>query len=116
MNKIECKDEEELKTYKDKAMKAKLIALDRMDKHPLMNPRMFSKRERERLVEMMGEIFSTWETDKIDKEFADIVNERILANGLDYHTYPIYDLAKPKETEQQMDIGGNVVDVSITEH
>jgi hypothetical protein len=93
MEKIECDTEEQHTYLKTKAMKCKVICLDKMEKHPLMNPSYFNKKDKERLVELMTEWFSKSD-EEIDKWFNDIVNDRILANGLDYQHYPIYDLAR----------------------
>lgn len=93
MVKIECQDEIQLKKLKTKAMKVKLIALAKMDKHPLSNPSYFNKRDKTRLLELMNEWFSNTE-EEVDKCFNEIVNERILASGLEYQSYPVYDLSK----------------------
>lgn len=108
MSIINCETEEQLIQLKEKAMKSKVIALEQMDKHPLMNPSTFSKKDKAILVMKMGEIFNDWDDERINKEFADVVNDRILANGLDYQHYPIYNLAKPKTIA--MDAGGNLVE------
>lgn len=115
MSIIECETEEQLNCLKTKAMKCKIIALDKMDKNPLSNPSYFSKKDKTRLTELMTEWFSNTD-EEVDKWFNDIVNERILANGLDYQHYPIYDLAKGANgpTEPIQDIAGNLVEnVSI---
>lgn len=117
MSIINCETEDQLNQLKEKAMKVKVIALDSMDKHPLMNPSTFSKREKATLMMKMGEMFNDWDDERINKEFADVVNERILANGLDYQHYPIYSLGKESKPVA-IDAGGNLVEcenVSITE-
>jgi hypothetical protein len=91
--KIVCDSEDHLKSLKDKAMKCKIIALDKMEKHPLLNPSYFNKREKTKLVEIMTEWFSKSDVE-IDKWFNDIVNERILCGDTDLNAYPIYDLSK----------------------
>jgi hypothetical protein len=113
MSSIECKDDAEMTYYKEKAMRVKVIALDKMEKHPLQNPSMFSKRDKDKLLREMNTLFTEWSDEQIEKEFNEIVNDRILAGGLDYQNYPIYDLSKPK-TETILDCGGNEVSVSIT--
>ena len=107
MEPVICETEEQLERLKTKAMKAKLISLDRMKKHPLENPTGFSKREKATLLGHMSEIFGEWSDEAIDKAFNDIVNEALLENGKDVSVYPIYDLSK--KTEEVMDIGGNVI-------
>lgn len=107
VHKVECETEEQLNCLKTKAMKCKIIALDKMDKHPLSNPSYFNKKDKAKLTELMTEWFSNTD-EEVDKWFNDIVNERILANGLDYHQYPIYDLSKPKMPIQ--DLASNLVE------
>lgn len=87
----ECSSQEELTSLKEKAMKVKVICLDEMDKHPLCNPSFFSKREKDKLLEKMGIIFNSYSNEEIDKTFASIVNDRLLASGADVSNYPIYD-------------------------
>lgn len=108
MSIINCETEEQLSLLKEKAMKTKVIALDKMDKHPLMNPSTFSKRDKATLMMKMGDIFNDWSDEQINKEFNDIVNDRILAGGIDYQHYPVYDLSKKKEIA--VDCGGNLVE------
>jgi hypothetical protein len=91
--KINCDSVDHLIQLKEKAMKCKIIALDKMEKHPLINPSSFSKREKTKLVEIMGEWFSKPD-EEIDKLFNEIVNDRILCGDTDLNTYPIYDLSK----------------------
>ncbi len=98
---IECRDEEELKYYKTKAMKIKVVALDKMDKHPLLNPKYFNNRDKTKLGLEMNDIFNNWNDEEIDKEFNSIVNDRILASDLDYNNYPIYNLEKEKEESDE---------------
>jgi hypothetical protein len=88
---IICESEEQLCTLKERAMKCKIIALDKMEKHPLINPSSFTKREKTRLVEIMSEWFSK-PNDDIDNAFNEIVNETLLCGNKDYNAYPIYDL------------------------
>jgi len=107
MEPVICETEEQLERLKTKAMKAKLISLDRMKKHPLENPTSFSKREKAILLGYMSEIFGEWSDEAIDKAFNDIVNEALLDSNKDVNNYPIYDLSK--KTEEVMDIGGNVL-------
>jgi hypothetical protein len=110
--KIVCDSEDQLKSLKEKAMKCKIIALDKMEKHPLLNPSYFTKREKTKVIEIMNEWFSKAD-EEIDKWFNDIVNERILGNGLDYNAYPIYDLSKGANGPSGpiMDTKGNLVEV-----
>jgi hypothetical protein len=103
---MECENEEQLNTLKERAMKCKLIALDKMDKHPLCNPSYFNKRDKARVIELMTEWFSK-EDEEINKWFNDIVNDRILANGLEYQNYPVYDLSKKDLEEIEVDVSTN---------
>ena len=90
---MECENEEQLTHLKNKAIKVKIIALEKMEKHPLSNPSYFSKNDRSKVLELMLELFSK-DDEEINNLFNVIVNEKILANGLDYQNYPVYDLSK----------------------
>lgn len=94
--KIECNDEAELNALREKAMKSKLIALNKMGKHPLSNPSYFSKKDKEELAIKINEIFYNSLDEEITNQFNEIVNENLLASCKDYNTYPIYDLSKSK--------------------
>ena len=96
VTKIECSDGTELNALKEKAMKSKLISLDKMGKHPLSNPSYFSKKDKEELAIKMNDIFVNWDDETITNEFNKIVNDNLLASKKDYNTYPIYDLSKSK--------------------
>jgi hypothetical protein len=88
---LECSTKEELEALKEKAMKIKIICLDEMDKHPLCNPSFFNKRDKDKLLQRMGEMMRTYSNEEIEKKVASIVNERLLTSGADVSNYPIYD-------------------------
>jgi hypothetical protein len=92
---------EELPFIREKLMKCKVIALDSMDKHPLINPRLFPKNEKDKLLKKVREIFDTNSIDDINLKFNTICCERLFASGLDYSNYPVYvDNRFPQQQEK----------------
>jgi len=88
-NKIEI-DADQLPFIREKLMKCKVIALESMDKHPLMNPKYFSTREKDKLLKKTREIFDTKTLEEINELFTDICNDRLFNEGADYSNYPTY--------------------------
>lgn len=93
-----CETQEQFLDLKERAMKSKVIALEQMDKHPLLNPSSFSKRDKKKLMDKMSEIME-WSEEKRNEEFNSIVNDRLLGNGMDLAHYPIYDTRSEEEKE-----------------
>ena len=92
---------DELPFIREKLMKCKVIILDSMGKHPLMNPKYFSKSEKENLLKKIREMFDLLTLEEITKQFNDIVNEKLLSDGLDYSNYPVYiDNRFPEQKEK----------------
>jgi hypothetical protein len=91
---IECDSPEQLKQLKEKATKVKMICLDKMGKPPLYNPRAMKDKEKNKLKEMMVEIFQ-WDEARITTEFNEIVNDKVLDNDCDITQYPIYNSGEP---------------------
>lgn len=92
---IECDSPEQLKRLKEKATKVKMICLDKMGKPPLYNPRAMKDREKNKLKEMMAEIFFQWDEARITTEFNEIVNERVLDTDCDFTQYAVYNQGEP---------------------
>lgn len=88
-SKIEI-NSEELPMIREKIMKCKIIALDSMDKHPLMNPKYFNKTDKDLLLKKVREIFDTNSLEDINLKFNDICNEKFFNAGLDYSNFPVY--------------------------
>ena len=86
-----CADETELERLKHKAMKLKVIVLDTWDKHPLQNPSLFNKRQKERFTNEIKVLWNTMSDEQIEKEFNDICCERLFNAGADVSTYPVYE-------------------------
>jgi hypothetical protein len=93
---------DELPNIRVKLMKSKIIALDAMDKHPLLNPKYFNKKDKEELLKKVRYIFDTNDDYSIDTKFNDICNEKLFSYGTDYSNYPIY--VDRRFTEQQKKI------------
>ena len=106
-----CKDEDELKYYKDKAMKLKVILLDNWEKHPLQNPKLLDKRRRERFEKELKELWNTMSDEQIDKEFGDICCSRLFGEGADVSNYPCFEPAGTPNHSILYDPAGNLVEV-----
>ena len=94
---------DELPFIREKLMKCKVIALDAMDKHPLMNPKYFSKVDREDLFKKIRYIFDTNPMEDIDVKFNAICCERLFASGIDYSNFPIYVDKRFPEQQKKID-------------
>lgn len=83
---IECKDEDELKRLKTRATKCKVIALYKVGKHPLYDPRKMLTSERKGLLEKIEEWFAKDDLE-IDKIFNEISCEILFAGDAEVDTY-----------------------------
>ena len=81
---------DELPHIREKLMKCKVICLDAMDKHPLMNPRYFSKQDREKLLGMVRYMFDTNPMEDINEKFNAVCCNRLFNEGADYSNYNVY--------------------------
>ena len=99
--KIVCDTEEQLKELKDKAMKCKVIALDKIGKHPLYNPRNMSGRDKKKLTEEIEILFSK-DLSEINILFNTIACEELF-DGRDITSYPVYDLESMKAVGPEID-------------
>lgn len=78
----------EIAVLKERALKCKVIALDKLNKPVLSNPTTFSKRDKGKVLEIMTEWFS--KDDKvIDKLFNAIILEDVLDQKAKYEEYAI---------------------------
>jgi hypothetical protein len=69
----ETEQEKEIRLLKEKALKAKVIALEQLRKPIFSNPSLFSNREKAKLLKVMKEWF-----DKPDEEVDEIFNDLVL--------------------------------------
>ena len=83
---IECDTEEELKRLKDRATKCKVIALHKMGKHPLYDPRKMITSERKQLIEKIQDWFGKDEKE-IDTIFNEISCEILFSGDADIQSY-----------------------------
>ena len=65
---------------KNRALKCKVITNDLLYNDPLMNPSKLNPRDKKKFLLIMEEWFSKHD-DEIDKEFNDIVNNKIFYNA-----------------------------------
>lgn len=104
MTVIECESEEQLKALKEKALKCKVIALDKIGKHPLYNPHNMKDSEKKKLFNSIKELFDK-PIEEIDPLFNEITQEKLLDGSTDISTYPVYDLSRP-----EVDIDGQKIE------
>lgn len=81
---------EEITHIRDKLMKCKVICLDKMGKHPLMNPKYFSKSEKDKLLGMVREMFDNNTIAEITEQFNEVCCDKLFNNNTDYSNYPVY--------------------------
>jgi len=94
MNLIECKSEEEMSLMKEKVMKCKLVALRKMGKSPLFNPRYMKERDKQKLLTQI-KLCLEKPFSEIDELFNEVVLEELLSEDKDVSAYPVY---QPKMT------------------
>jgi hypothetical protein len=86
----ELTEEEKLKRYRrDYITKVKVVALDRMNMPPLINPSTFSKKDKQILITLMEDVMKMSE-DELTKTFNEVCNDRLFTQNMDYTTFPIY--------------------------
>ena len=108
-HKIEVSTEEELTALKDKCLKCKVILLEKMNKHPLSNISLFSKRQKEVFIRELKEIMDTWTDERINEEFNAIVCDDLLDAKKEVKTYPVlnpvippdHSILYPKKEEEE---------------
>lgn len=93
-------NKEDLETIKPKIQKARIIALDYLNIHPLTptnNLKIFQKKE---LISKVKHIIMCNTDEEINKMFNEIVNDKLLDPNSDYTKYPIY---VNREDKQQLE-------------
>ena len=106
----------EFKIYlaqKERAMKAKCVALDLLGHHPLANPSGFSRREKDKLLKLMTLWFNKTDEELTD-EFNDVITDKVLSETSKYENYAIANnaitFADPPPRNVPMDIAGNIIE------
>ena len=69
--------------------KVKVIALNKLGKHPLINPSTFRQKEKKQLIKAMEEVMTLTE-EEITKQFNEVCADEIFCEGVNYSTYAIY--------------------------
>ena len=70
-------------------IKVKVIALNKIGKHPLINPSYFNQKEKKFLIKTMEEVMTQSE-EELTKQFNEVCADEIFNTGADYSTYAIY--------------------------
>lgn len=78
----------EIEKRREIVTRLKVVALDRLGKHPLTNPSYLSQREKTKLIHLMTSLQDDKEEDVI-KEFNDICNDVLFSGNVDPSTFPI---------------------------
>ena len=81
--------EKEYNIKREIITKVKVIALDKMDKHPLQNPSFFSRRDKSKLIEIMEEVLKL-PHEELNKKFNKICNEVLFSQEADISKFPVY--------------------------
>jgi hypothetical protein len=98
---------------KERAMKAKCIALELLGHHPLSNPSKFSRREKDKVLNLMT-IWFNKSDEELTAEFNDVITDKVLSETSPYENYAIANnaitFADPPPRNDVMDIAGNVIE------
>ena len=91
-------DEEELALMKTRAMRCKVICLDKMGKHPLTNPKYLKAREKNLLIKAMKAYIDNKSDSEIEKEFNEVCLDKLFDCDTDVSAYPVYNPNPELET------------------
>lgn len=86
---------------REKIMKCKLIALDSMDKHPLINPKYMNRLDKEKLMKKIKELMDELSEEEITSRFNEICVDKLFCCGADVSNYPVY--VDPRTISTQKD-------------
>lgn len=96
-------DKENSTSILEKILRCKIIALNDMGKHPLMNIKFFNKSDKNTLFEKVKMLLD--EPDDITtKKFNDVCEERLFFNGVDYSNYNVYIDRRFPEQQKKIDL------------
>jgi len=79
----------ERETRREIVTRLKIVALDRIGKHPLTDPKYLSQREKTKLIHIMTSLQDVPEEEVI-KEFNEICNDTLFSGKADPATFPVY--------------------------
>jgi hypothetical protein len=91
---------DQLNEIRNNAMKCKMIVLDKMDKNLLLNPKYFSKKEKEKLLKEVKELLETNTTEEINKKFNEICFDELFKN---YEQSSVYVDKRFPEQQKKLD-------------
>lgn len=83
-------EEKEFIRKRDYITKVKVIANNMLGKHPIANPSFYTKKEKQRMFELMDYVIGNYNDDDLTKEFNEICNDKLFVDGFDYSTLPVY--------------------------
>lgn len=81
---------DELPLMREKIMKCKIICLDEMEFHPLINPKYINDNKKKILLNKIKLMLENETDENITIKFNQICNEKLLDNKSDYSSYPVY--------------------------
>lgn len=90
MFRIECESIEELTLLKEKAQRAKCIALAELGKSPITNVTYLNNKDKKQLSKRVNQIFTVMSSEEIIAKFNDIINDDILDPKTKYCDMPVY--------------------------
>jgi hypothetical protein len=72
-------------------IRVKVVSLDIMGKNCMSNPTYFSKKEKDKLIQIMEEVMKKPE-EEIKTLFNEVVSDKLFYPCADYSNYPVYDI------------------------
>lgn len=93
-----CEDKEEFERLKAKATKLRVILLDRKDKQIFCRLSNFSKRDKDKFVAEINEMWNTMTDEEINEEFNAICCDKLFESGADVSTLPVKELTYPNHS------------------
>ena len=90
-----CETQEEFDYLKAKTTKLRTILLERKDKNMFCNLSSFSKRDKDKFIKEMNELWNEMTDTEIDEEFNAIVNDKLLEGGKDMSSLPCKEVGFP---------------------
>ena len=93
---FDCPDEATLVKYREKLTKLKIVLLDRMDKPLLLNIKIMDKRSQNKFKAELKLLWNTMSDEEIEREFNDIVCNKLFTSGQDISAYSCFEMSFPE--------------------
>jgi len=93
--KVVCETKEEFDRLRHKATKLRVILLERKDKNLFCKLSSFDRRDHNKFIKEINELWNTMSDQEIDDEFNDICVNKLFETGKDLTSYPVETLTYP---------------------